>query len=77
MNKRVKLAGTGETEGQSGFPARRIFMRISTAVWLSQTAGTGDAALIGREERPEGKAGSAWTHSADGRRPPGGPRGSR
>jgi len=52
-------------------------MRISTAVWLSQTAGTGDAALIGREERPEGKAGSAWTHSADGRRPPGGPRGSR
>lgn len=44
-------------------------MRQSMAAWLRQTAGTGDSAMIDRGEQPEGKAGSAWTHSADGRRP--------
>lgn len=47
-------------------------MRLSMAAWLRQTAGTGDMGVIGREEGPEGKGGAAWTHSADGRRPPGG-----
>lgn len=47
-------------------------MRQSMAAWESQAAGAGDAAFIGREEQPEGKRGSAWTHSADGRRPAGG-----
>lgn len=50
-------------------------MRQSMAAWLRRAAGAGDAALVGRDERPEGKAGSAWTHSADGRRPAGGTRG--
>jgi|GEM_PF-1992839 len=52
-------------------------MRQPLAVWLRRAAGAGDAALVGREDRPEGKDGSAWTHSADGRRPPGALRGRR
>lgn len=44
-------------------------MRQPMAAWLRRAAGTGDGAIIDRAERPEGKAGSAWTHSEDGRRP--------
>lgn len=44
-------------------------MRQSMAAWLRGAAGFGDPAMIDRAELPEGKAGSAWTHSADGRRP--------